>query len=475
MASEYSLVVIGAGPSGQMAAKKAALLGRKVAVVDTMTCGLTPQRRMRKFMFRIYALEDAGILNPITFCKPRTDISSDISSATENEHFDLLQRIERLFRDDTHDAITEAAVTRTQLKMRNLTLIEGRAKFLNLDELEVETSEGKIQVLEPSNVIIATGSHFLKDESIAFDQQLIFDGKSIFNINPIPKSIVIVGDHVVPTQFAIAFALMGSQVTLLVSKKSIFEGLDEEIDTLLLERMNAMGIIIGFQTEKEEIEKNPAEGLVNLKLTNGNTYTANALLWLADRIGNTNSLECDAAGVEFDYKGNIVVDQQFRTSTPHIYAVGDVVTAPMYESVRKDQGRMAAALAFGLKDTEQLSEAYPVGIYALPEVAFYGLTEADAKKHHIRCIIGKTYYRDIPYGRLCDQNYGMLKIVVNRDTEEIIGVHIIGRSAQEIIHFGMQLIEDKVRVSRVIGTILNGTTLHELYHFAALNAHEKIK
>lgn len=470
MKKEYSLVVIGAGPSGQMAAKKAALLGRRVAVVDAMTCRLTPQRRMRKFMFRIYALEDAGMLNPVEFCRQLKAGESPPAGELPS----LRERIECIFRDTHHDAQLEAEVTRKQLKMRNLDLIEGLAHFLNLDELEVKTREGKTLVLEPSNVIIATGSHFIKDESVPFDSERVHDAESIFSIPKIPASILIVGEHSVPVQFAIAFALMGAAVTLVVPQAHVFSDLDDEIDAMLLERMEAMGIKIVFNATREAIHRDGDSG-ITLELTNSEMLTAEVMLWLADRVGNTSSLECEEAGVDFDYKGNIIVDEKLRTSTLHIYAVGDVVSTPMYESVRKDQGRLAAASAFGLQDTEQLPGTYPLGIYAHPEVAFYGMTEGQVKARSIPYIVGRASYGDIPYGRLCEQNYGMIKLLVNRDTEEIIGVHIIGRSAQEVIHFGMQLIEDKVRVSRVIGTILNGTTLHELYHYAALDAHQKIR
>lgn len=472
---EYSLVVIGAGPSGQMAAKKAALLGRKVAVVDTMNSSLTPQRRMRRLMFRIYAFEDAGMLDPFELRRALNGEDPEALARIESESPTIQERILGWFYDEQHDAQAEAEATRKQLNMRNLTLIEGRAQFLNIDEIQVHLKDGKQVVMEPSNVIIATGSHYVRKENVPFDDVLVHDAKSIFNTDGLPASITIVGEHVVPVQFAICFALMGLDVTLVSRQKPLFENLDAEIEAQLLDRLTGIGVNVVSGVEVDEISKNVEASEVTLKLTNGNVLTSSGLLWLADRVGNTQTLDCEEAGVELDEAGNIVANAKFRTAVGHIYAVGDVVTSPLYESVRKDQGRLASAVTFGLKDTEQLSETFPVGIYVLPEIAFYGLTEEAARKRQLPVVVGRVAYEDIPYGRLCGQQDGMIKLVINRDTEEIVGVHIIGRAAQEVIHFGMTLVEDKVRISRIIGTIFNGTTLHELYHYAAMDAHMRMR
>lgn len=467
-------MVIGAGPAGQMAAKKAALLGRKVGVVDPMAGRLSVQRRMRKLMLRLYGFEDAGMLDVVEHCRKVFSDDPEDAAALMDAMPTLQERIFSLFKDDDYDSEDEAQKRRKQLQMRNLTLLEGRAKFLNLDEIEVNFNDGKRRIYEPSNVVIATGSKFVRDEGIPYDDATIFDTQSIFDIDTAPESILIYGNGVVPVQFAITFALLGASVTLLTPEEQVFPDLDDEVDAWLVSRFENMHITLVTKAEKSEITHDEATGEVVMTLENDQTYGAASLLWMADRIGNTATLECEEAGIEADYFGNIVVDERFKTSVGHIYAVGDVVQSPMYESVRRDQGRMAAAIVFGLKDTEQLSEAYPVGVYALPEIAFFGMTEAQARALNIPIIIGRAAYDDIPYGRLCSTNDGMIKLVINKDTEEILGVHIIGRSSQEVIHFGMQLVSDKIRVTRVVGTIFNGGSLHELYHFAAQDALTKL-
>ena len=349
--------------------------------------------------------------------------------------------------------------------MANLTLVEGYAKFLNLDEVQVETRSGKKPIFEPSNVIIATGSHFARNPEIPYDGARIFDPESIFSIETLPKSMIIYGSQVVPMQFAIVFALLGVEVTLVTEESVLIPKIDTELEGMILERLEMLGVRLKFDVKYESVLNEDNRVVINME--DGSALETDSLLWLNDRYGNTEKLECHEAGLEADYYGNIKANDKFQTSVGHIYAVGDVVKNTIFESHRRAQGREATGIIFGLKDTEQLSENYPVGVYAFPEIAFYGMTESEARARSIPIVIGRADYRDTPYGRLCSMNDGMLKIVVNRDTQEILGAHIIGRAAQEIVHFGMQLIEDKVRVSRLIGSIFNGGTLHELYVFAA--------
>lgn len=466
---DFNLLVMGAGAAGQMAAKKAALLGRKVAVVDTMKNTLAPQRRIRRVLFRLYGLMEAGMLDPKALCEAL--INGD-EAFLQSERPSVSERVRSFFFDDRHDPEAETEVTRAQLRMRNLTLLEGRAKFLNIDEVEIATNDGKNLIIEPSNIIIATGSKFMRPDHIPFDEERVHDAGSIFGIKDIPASIIIVGPHLVPLQFAIVFALMGSRVTLVVPEGKLFDDLDEEIGNHLSETVEGMGIEIVYNATVEEVQK---EELVRCRLGNDEVLGAEMLLWLGQRAGNTASLECAEAGVELDYVGNIRVDADLRTSVPHIYAVGDVVHSPMHESIRKYEGRKAASIALGLKDTEQLSDCYPVGIYALPEIAYYGMTEEAARAAHLPCVIGKMHYGDLPHARLSGMQEGFIKLVVHRDTEAILGVHIFGRMAQEVIHFGMQLVEDKVTVRRLVGTVFNAATRHELYHYAAMDAHQRLR
>ena len=248
-------------------------------------------------------------------------------------------------------------------------------------------------------------------------------------------------------------------------KESIFK----ELDSLGITIVNNSKIAEAFRTsQKEELG-------VKLKIADGNEYDTAVFLHAADRHGNTADLGCYEAGIERDDFGNVKIDEKMRSNIDHIYAAGDVVTSPLTDGECKHHGQAATSSVFGLEDTEQLSDRYPMGYYLLPEVASYGYTEEEAQLMNIQYIVGRADMANTSYGRNANEKDGFLKLLVNVDTEEIIGVHAVGRNTQEIVHFGILLVESHVPVGKVTGTVLNGSTVHELYHYAAVDAWSAIR
>jgi NAD(P) transhydrogenase len=469
---EYNLVVIGAGPAGLAAARKAAFFGYHVALVDQMKVKLTPLARLRRIMHKLSALQNEGVFPALPVKWPTDDDSSAEAAQTREFMRDVL----KYFRDDSFDEKEEINALKKRIQMRNIETIEGSAKFLNLDEIELDVN-GQKRIIGGSHVIISTGSGLYHPPDVKFDELYIHDAKSIFNIEQVPESIAIFGTYLAACQFAIIFALLGTRVDLIVEEKELFSEIDEEIHQSFLKSFNEYGInvTLGNKLVSAIVDSSSDTPFVTATTAGNYIVESGLLLYTAAHAGNTKFLDCGEAGVETDELGNVIVDKNYCTTVPHIYAVGDVIKLPSVESTRANQGRVAVNHMFGFKDAEQLSDGYPLGIYLIPEMAMFGHTEKEVKATGIQYVVGRSNYNEIPFGSVAGIHFGLMKIIAAKDTEEILGVHVIGRSAHEIIHYGMHLVEDRVTLGKVVGSVFNGSTLHELYTYAALDAVYKLR
>ena len=321
-------------------------------------------------------------------------------------------------------------------------------------------------------ILVATGSVPFQPPGIPFDGKFVHDSDSILTINRIPRSIVIVGAGVIGCEYATIFAVMGTQVKLVNSHEEILTFLDREICRELMTDMERIGVEFIFGSRVDDVEILPEAHALNVhaKLTNGEPVEADMFLYAAGRSGASHGIGLEDVNVEIDNRANIVVDETYRTSVPSIYAAGDVIGFPALASTSMDQGRVAVTQMFGFHGQEKIGSQFPYGIYTIPEVSVYGMTEDEAEEKGIEYCVGRARYRDMPRGRIMGVKEGLLKMVVERESRKILGVHIFGKIATELIHYGMDLVQNEDTLSKVISRVYNTPTLHELYKYAAYNA-----
>ena len=455
---EYDLIVIGSGPAGEKAAVKAAYYGYRVALVEKeemyggagTNTGTIPSKTLKETAVYLSGRRDKGVFG----------IERKLERGVSIKDF--------FYRKNKVVGIQSGEV-RKNLMYHKIDLYRGTARFVDAHTVSVMGAESTD--LHGKYIIIATGSYPVHPEGIPFNNVNIHDSDTILNIDFIPKSIVIVGAGVIGCEYATIFANMGSDVTLVNGHAEILPWLDREIAQAMMASMARDGIRFVLENRVENVTPPlPPQTTVKAFLATGEPIEAEVFLYAAGRAGNTKDLNLAAAGLSVNDRQLISVDSTYRTAVPNIYAVGDVIGFPALASTSMDQGRVAVAHIFGLHDLERIASDFPYGIYTIPEVSCYGMTEERAKKEAIAYFTGRAFYEDMPRGRILGADRGFLKLVVESGTDRVLGVHIFGPIATELIHFGMELIDNKQTLGHIISTIFNCPTIHELYKYAAYNA-----
>jgi NAD(P) transhydrogenase len=297
----------------------------------------------------------------------------------------------------------------------------------------------------------------------------VHDSDSILQIDHIPRSLCGVGAGAIGCEYATIFAAMGTKVILVHGPGEILPFLDREIAKVFLQELtrSAIELCNSGHIEAVSVEQTAGSERVQARCADGRNIEAERFLYATGRNGNTQDLGLERAGLRADEHGTLKVDGQFRTAVPHIYAAGDVIGFPALGSTSMEQGRMAVINMFGLHDLERIASHLPFGIYTIPEMAMVGLTEEKAREQGLEVAVARARYQDTPRGLILGLRHGLLKIICERHTQEILGVHIIGESATELIHYGMELVENHEPLKRILGTVFNFPTLHELYKYAA--------
>ncbi|MBI3237161.1 MAG: FAD-dependent oxidoreductase, partial [Chlamydiales bacterium] len=332
----------------------------------------------------------------------------------------------------------------------------------------LEIKGEKTEKIEGKFIIIATGSYPYHPPGIPFDGKRIHDSDSILQIQRFPSSLCIVGAGVIGCEYATIFATMGKKVYLVNDKEKILPHIDQEISASLVRQMQAAGIEILFNTSIESVSCGKTDqDPVEVKLKSGQTYPVDMFLFAAGRSGHTKELHCEKIGLKLGTREELLVDKQYRTNIPHIFAVGDVVGFPALASTGMDQGRVAVAHIFQTQDLQHLPTYFPYGIYTIPEVSMVGMTEETAIKDNIPYMKGIARYADMPRGKILGSKAGFLKLVFNKENLQVLGVHIIGHIATELVHYGVILVEEKKSLHDIIGQVFNFPTLHDLYKYAA--------
>jgi NAD(P) transhydrogenase len=459
---DFDLAVIGSGPGGQKAAIMAAKLGHKVCVIDSkamvggvcVNTGTIPSKTLREAVLYLTGMQLRDLYGASYRVKDDITIS------------DLLARLQHVIGRETE-------VIRAQLLRNHIELIAGMASFLDPHTLSVDIEGSSAhRTLTADNIVIGTGTVPARPRNVEFDGVRVLDSDQILTLEKVPDSLVVVGAGVIGVEYASIFAALGTRVTLVEKREHMLDFCDPEIvESLKFHlRDHTMSFRLG-----EEVAQVASSGRGTITtLASGKKIAAEVVMHSAGRQGNTAALNLDLAGLTADDRGRLVVNSNYQTDVPHIYAVGDVIGFPALAATSMDQGRLAAAHAFG-EPANELRGLQPIGIYTIPEISYCGKTEGQLTREAVPFEVGISRYRELARGQILGDSYGMLKLVVHADTREILGVHIFGTNATELVHIGQAIMGCGGTVDYLVDTVLNYPTLSEAYKVAALDVTNKLR
>jgi len=451
----YDLVVIGSGPGGQRAAIQAAKSGKRVAMIEKgvgvggvcTNTGTIPSKTMREAVLHLSGFYYQN------FYGANYRVKETVTMA------DLNYRVQRVIE-------SEVSVIQAQLQRNGVDLLHGVGSFLDAHRIQVENGGGRNE-LEAANVLIATGTKPAVNAKVPVNGRTIIDSDQILNMTQIPKTLIVVGGGVIGVEYACMFATLGVRVTIVEKRPRLLEFADTEMVEALTYNMRDRRVTMRLNEEVESVEE-LADGRVAAMLVSNKRVMGDALLYAVGRQGNVDGLNLAAAGVTADERGRIHVGADYRTAQPHIFAVGDVIGFPSLASVSMEQGRIAAANAFNIK-IQSDPATYPYGIYTIPQISFIGKTEEQLTQEDVPYEVGVAYYREIARGQISGHTEGRLKLLFHRETLELLGVHIYGEEAAELLHIGQAVFSLKGKVTYFVNTVFNYPTLAECYKAAAFN------
>jgi NAD(P) transhydrogenase len=361
-----------------------------------------------------------------------------------------------------------------QFARNGVEVIYGRASFLDPQRLLVQGQEGP-QEVAADKIVIATGTVPARSPKVPVDGRVVLDTDSVLGLPRAPRSMILVGGGVVGVEYACIFAALGVAVTLIDLRKRLLEFVDTDLVEALCVQMRDAGVMLRLGEEVDRVERvgeGAAEGVVAV-LKSRKQLRAATLLYAAGRQGQTASLDLPAAGLEADARGRIPVDASYRTRVEHIYAVGDVAGFPGLASVAMEQGRLAASHAFGRAAAFE-RRLFPYGIYTIPEISFVGATEDELTAAGVPYEVGMARYREIARGNIAGDTSGRLKLLFHRETAELLGVHIVGEGAAELIHIGQAVMSYRGTIDYFVENVFNYPTLAECYKVAALAGRNRL-
>lgn len=449
----FDLVVIGAGPAGEKGAAQAAYFGKKVMVIErepdpggaAVHTGTLPSKTLREAALYLSGHGARELYGIAVSLEPTATVP-------------------RLMARKTAIADAESLTIRHNLERHHITYLRGTARFVTPNAVSVGTAHGE-QRIEGDYFLIATGSKPRRPPDIDFSDDHIHDSDEILEIHTLPRSMIVLGGGVIGCEYACMFAALGTKITLVDTRSEILPFLDLELVERLRGAMHKMGIELKLGRRWSDVRR--AGDHVTTKLDDGTTLEAEQLLFSAGREGATANLGLDAIGIARDSRGYVKVDESFRTALPHVFAAGDVVGFPALASVSMEQGRVAVCHAFGFTYKKAVASLMPYGVYTIPEVSAVGETEQSAREKGIEYVVGRALYRDNARGKITGDLEGITKMVVERSTRRVVGVHVIGERATELVHIGQSVIQLRGTVDVFIDMVFNYPSLAESYKYAA--------
>lgn len=456
MGHEYELLVIGSGPAGQRAAIQAAKLGRTVALVErrelggvSVNWGTIPSKTLREAIVYLTGLSHKPTYGQSYRVKEEITVD-DLRLRTQ-------QVIER-----------EIDVVRHQLMRNHVQVVHGSARFLDSHTVVVTNHEERRLTAE--RFVIAAGTRPARPDSVDFDGTTVFDSDGLLSLARIPSSVVVVGAGVIGIEYASMFAALGAKVTVVEKRQRLLDFCDAQIAEGLQYHLRDLGVVFRLGEEVASVERHAGSALT--QLASGKQIASEVVLYAAGRQGETDDLGLEQVGLQADERGRIAVDSDYRTTVEHIFAAGDVIGGPTLAATSMEQGRLASAHAFG--EHAAMSELLPIGIYTIPEISYVGSTEEELTEAAVPYEVGISWYRELARGHILGDTYGLLKLLVSPVDRRILGVHVLGTNATELIHIGQTLMGLGGTIDYLVDAVFNYPTLAEAYKVAALDARNKL-
>jgi NAD(P) transhydrogenase len=461
----YDLVIIGGGPAGIVAATTATAQHKTVALIDChhelggagVNTGTVPSKTLRETALALSGLKSRNLYG--------VDLSLR-RSVTVSDFLGREQSVKAIF--------NQAFLTRLQAS--HAEVFFGVASFVDPHTISVAPTPGKegqpVVQLRGEHILIATGSSPVRPDLFPFGKGEIYDSDSILTLDRIPKTMATIGAGVIGSEYGCTFAALGAEVHIIDGRDKLLPFLDAEVSQALGTAMERTGVKFHWNEKVVKCEVLPT-GEVTVSLSSGASLTVDAVLVAAGRKSNVETLNLSAAGVDTGERGIISVDGEYRTNVPHIFAAGDVIGFPALASTSMEQARRAIGHAFG-QAVGALSPLLPNGIYTIPEVSMIGETEESLQKKHIDYVVGRARYEDNARGQIIGDKDGFLKLLVRRDNLELVGVHVIGELATEIVHIGLMAMLTGSSVQIFLEACFNVPTLGMLYKTAALEALQEV-
>ena len=468
--STFDVVVIGCGPAGERAAILAARAGKRVAVVERahvvggarINWGTIPSKTLR---------ESALFVRHLTL-RMQEGFACSIQEAISIN--DFMHR-ERMVVQRELELINKV------LDRYQIEVFQGHGRFVDPHTIAVAGSEGQSRLrLRGEVFVIATGSSPNHPPDVPFDGEVVFDSDTLLSIPRMPRSLVVLGAGVIGVEYASIFAALGREVTLVNSgRERLLPYMDREIAKLLERELRQLGVNIIHDDRYRSIERVEGEGdtppRVRCETEQGNLLEGDALLYTVGRDGNTSDLGLQAIGIEPNHRGLLAVNAFLQTALPHIYAAGDVIGYPALASTSMEQGRRAIRHAFSLTGPMGDSNLLPFAIYSIPEVSYIGASEDELRDRGADYVVGRGLFAKNPRGQVMGEQGGALKLIFDAGTTELLGAHIVGPGASELIHIGQVLLQTKSTAEQIAETLFNYPTLSDLYRHAALEAVQALR
>ena len=457
---EYDLVVIGSGPAGQRAAIQGAKLHKRVAIVECkaviggmcINTGTIPSKTLREAVLHLSGYRERGVYGASYTVKQK------ITAA------DLLYRTDHVMRH-------EIDVTRHQLMRNGIELLPAEASFVDPHTIRLKYVDGSgWRDVTARAVVIATGTTATREPHVPSGTNSILLSDDILKLERLPRTLTVVGAGVIGCEYASIFAALGVRVTLIDKRQRLLPFVDGEIIEALAYqlRQNRVTLRLGEEVRALEPIKDGDEERVKIQLSSGKQVVSEMALYSVGRTGATSALNLEAAGLACDERGRLRVNAHYQTAVPHVYAVGDVIGFPSLASTSMEQGRLAACHAFGV-EAVSVPELFPYGIYTIPEVSMVGRNEEELTDKGIPYEIGKSNYREIARGQIIGDSMGLLKLIFHLESRELLGVHIIGDGASELVHIGQAVMAFGGKIDYFVNTVFNYPTLAECYKTAAFD------
>ncbi|MBI1175455.1 MAG: Si-specific NAD(P)(+) transhydrogenase [Sideroxydans sp.] len=451
----YDVLIVGSGPAGQHAAWQAARMGKKVAIIERkprlggagLQTGTIPSKAMREAAYGLSRLGSMGMRDSV---KQRANENGLLANAVRRKNMVITMQ--------------ESVILQRLLKS-GVSLIAGEASFFDAHTLEVKDAAGNLRKFSADIIVLATGSRPRRPAHIPFDKKTVLDSTSILNIKQLPDRLLVVGGGVIACEFVSIFATLGVAVTVVDSHPQILSYLSEDVVNVLAESFLSLGVEFHMQKKVASISK-LANGTLT-QLESGEQLHADAVLYAQGREPNWSSLNVEQAGLQVE-NGWLKVNEHFQSNVPHIYAVGDLIGWPALAATGMEQGRSAVLHAFR-GEAFAMAENLPMAIYTIPEISWVGITDKEAARAGIDFVVGRSWFNDSARGQIIGDDNGMLKLVVDARTRKLLGVHIVGENASELVHIGQLVMNLNGTVNDLISNVFNYPTLAECYKLAALD------